>query len=854
MRKILSILFAISILMASMVPVAAAETEEPVNRNVEEAVELLGTLGVLKDADMTTFASEKVLTRGEFARYAAGLVRAPETGGNTYFYDVPENHYAYTAVSELVERKIINGDGGKRFNPDEPISFQDACTMLVKLLFYERYAEANGGYPGGYLTAARRLEILNNTPGQGDVTLGAAAILLRNTLLTQIMDIDSIDADGAVTYRQSGMMLLTQYYDAYYNTGLFTAVWNMGVFGGKELEQGKIEIDNLVYHTAGKSYEKFFGREIAYIYSENKVQERTLLWMRDMGTTRAMSISAEEQSCVFEEADMRFRYYPEEGSRALTAAVSQGASIIYNGENYNGSLKELTEGGRYEMSLLATEGTSLYDVVMITVYDIFQIEAIDTSRSILYGDNQQAYALDAAAVPYLSIQNQDMEAIGLADIREKSVAAAAQSISGRTLSILVSSETVSGTISSVFDRGGCLEVTVNEKAYRCPKGMDGIEAGNTAVLYLDPFLRIYKAKRQSGSEFLAFPIALAEGTGVFSRGVRLKLLAENGSVSEFETDARLKVDGAACGSSEEIVKRLCVNGQPKRQLLACRVNDDGAVTVINTPGGGEGLTLEKARETALYKNNSAKLGTMIAVNTDTKIFCVPQENEISTARDEEFAVRAKGDLINDTNYIAESYSLAGETGDYADAVVIYGTAWGAASYSTAAIVIDSIYSSVNAEGEIAEAFSGYQGTAKVELICDSGFSLAQFRPGDVVKVTKNSKGDVTEVMPLYQYGQAVDGSGYKNTFNSAARYMLVRVNDRIGPLVKVGYNTGADFDEVFNLESAPVVVYDASVKGDKVRKGTYGDILTYSSTGNPEHRMFIQSSYESLKMVVIYLE
>ena len=84
--------------------------------------------------------------------------------------------------------------------------------------------------------------------------------------------------------------------------------------------------------------------------------------------------------------------------------------------------------------------------------------------------------------------------------------------------------------------------------------------------------------------------------------------------------------------------------------------------------------------------------------------------------------------------------------------------------------------------------------------------------------------------------------------------MLVRVNDRIGPLVKVGYNTGADFDEVFNLESAPVVVYAASVKGDKVRKGTYGDILTYSSTGNPEHRMFIQSSYESLKMVVIYLE
>ena len=131
-------------------------------------------------------------------------------------------------------------------------------------------------------------------------------------------------------------------------------------------------------------------------------------------------------------------------------------------------------------------------------------------------------------------------------------------------------------------------------------------------------------------------------------------------------------------------------------------------------------------------------------------------------------------------------------------------------------------------------------------------SLEKYKSGDIVKITKNSKGYISNLETLYEYGTTVDGSNYKNTFNSASRYMLVYVNDRIGPLVKVGYRSGTDFDEVFNLENAPIVVYDASIKGDKVQKGTYADVLAYNSTGRIDHKMFIQRCYEDRRMVVIY--
>ena len=130
---------------------------------------------------------------------------------------------------------------------------------------------------------------------------------------------------------------------------------------------------------------------------------------------------------------------------------------------------------------------------------------------------------------------------------------------------------------------------------------------------------------------MAFPIALAEGAGGFNdRGIKLKMLTETG-VLEYETASKVKVDGKACARADEIIEGLCIGGQLKRQLIACRVNKEGALTVINTPGGGAGIRLEKARETALYKNNSATLGTMIAVDAGTKIFCVPRESEIQTA-------------------------------------------------------------------------------------------------------------------------------------------------------------------------------------------------------------------------------
>ncbi len=855
MSRILSLLLSVVMFFGSLtVAVAADDTVVTADKNVAEAFEMLGALGIVRDSDFTTFETEKTVTRGEFARYIARLVRADENGGNTYFYDVPENHYAYSAVSALAERNIINGSGNKTFKPEEAITLNDACTILIKILSYERYAETSGGYPIGYVKEAGRLDVLKNVSAKEYITMGDALILMKNALLTETMYIESMNGDGTATYKEGGDLLLTWYYDAYYDKGVFSAIENMGVLGGKGLKVGEIEIDGVRYATGGNSHKELFGMEVEYIYTEDTHDQRTLLWMTDYGKSTTLTISSQENNFVFDETNMYFKYYKTDGGKSYTANIKQNVSIIYNGENYSGDMKSLFDGGRCELRLISTDGSSAYDVVIVTKYDIFQVDAVDLTKNILYGDKQQKYELDSSDVDYLSIMNSYSEPMELANIAEKSIAAVAKSVSGNTISILVSDEKVEGAVTKVSNGDNYIEVEIDGKNYCAYRNSytEKIQVGNYETFYLDAFSYIYTSDKLGGRLSLGFPIAVSENDITPDEGMIVRMLTESGDVSIYNTAKKIRIDGTVYKTPDTILKKLCKDGSVKKKLIEYKLNDKGEISTINTTEGEDGIRLEQSKETVLYKSNCSKLGTKIAVNSDTKIFCVPTESDIKTAENEAFTVRKKSDLVNDKNYMAESYSIGTETGDFADAVVVYGTEWGEPTSWTAGVLIDSKYTALNSDDEVVEAFNGYQGTSQVEMICDSSLKLDGYKSGDIVRAIKNSKGYVTKLERLYEYGKPVDSSNYKNMFNAVRRNLLVNVNDRIGPLVKVGYNSGADYDEVFNLDGKPIVIYDADEKKTKIQKGTYADVLTYAATGRTDHKIFIQCNYENVVMVVIY--
>ncbi|MBP3360614.1 MAG: S-layer homology domain-containing protein [Clostridia bacterium] len=845
MRRFLLMFISFSMALGmTVLPAGADSVSAARSEAVDEAVSLLAALDILSDGDFLTFESERKITRGEFACLAAELAGDINIGPAMYFYDVPENHYAYEAVSLLASLNIVNGVEDKRYRPDELMGINAAYTILTRLLSYERYAEVCGGYPSGYIAAAQKLKLSKGVASGEYITMGDAAVLLKNTLLAETMDFESMSGND-ITYKGSGESLLTRSFDSYYNTGSVTAVRDMGIYGSKNLSDGEIEVDGILYETGEQNLSGFFGRRVKYVYTEKKKDERKIIWMRDEGKNAVISFFSDGENCTFDKNSMKLSYYNEDG-KDEDAIIAENATVIYNGENYSGDISEVFSDTKSEITLISEENSSRYGVVIVTSYITVKADAVDYDNEIIYGDNREAYDFSKGNI---YIYDEYMQKIRFSDIANNDIVNISISVSGENIKAIISRNTVSGKISEISQDGGYYNIKIDNKLYKYGGSNTSLlKTGNFVTLYLDSFLYVHEIDITQSESSFAYIIRVSWDTDI--DGLVFKILAEDGEVMLRRAANKISIDGKSCTGSENDIKamdELC------HQLVILKTNTDGEIIKIDTVNGTN-LYRDQERRTVLYKGNSRKLGTKIIMNSQTKVFSVPADDNIDTADESEFAVKKYTDFSNDTQYNAESYMTENKPGDFADAVLVHGYDWGAGTISTACLLIENITSVFNEEENTAvSCIEGYQGTKAVRLVCDPSCDVSGYLPGDAVTIKVNNGGQVKDINLVYRIGMTVDGSNYGNTFNAPRRILIVRANDRINSLVKVGYESGGSFDEVFDLNGAPILVFDSSVsKGEKIRKGSYADALTYKTAGDNCSVMLIQKSYEDTKLVIIY--
>lgn len=57
-----------------------------------------------------------------------------EVSGKMNLKDLPEDFWAYPAVKKLYLRKIVTGDSDRNFNPNQPITREDAAVILYRTI------------------------------------------------------------------------------------------------------------------------------------------------------------------------------------------------------------------------------------------------------------------------------------------------------------------------------------------------------------------------------------------------------------------------------------------------------------------------------------------------------------------------------------------------------------------------------------------------------------------------------------------------------------------------------------------------------------------------------------------------
>lgn len=195
MKKIIPIILTITLVLSSFGMAFAATPADVKDTPYQEAVDTLVTLGIVNGYPDGTFKPEKVVTRGEMAKFIIAALEMDDKAISIYsskFTDVG-NHWAKGYIGYSSHLGVINGYPDNTFKQNNPVAYDEATTMILRALGYKDSALV-GKWPQNYIDKAKELNISNaELAGTKGATRGDVAIML-NKALTQT--IGAVSKDG----------------------------------------------------------------------------------------------------------------------------------------------------------------------------------------------------------------------------------------------------------------------------------------------------------------------------------------------------------------------------------------------------------------------------------------------------------------------------------------------------------------------------------------------------------------------------------------------------------------------------------------------------------------------------------
>lgn len=210
MRKVLSLVLALSMVLGMFSFAFASGLSDIEGQDYQASVEALMELGVVTGNPDGTYKGNNVVTRAELAKMlvvSLGQEQAAKIAkGSTQFTDVAAEHWASGYINVAAQSKVIVGYPDGTFLPEETVSYAEAVTMALRALGYKNVVESAGTWPTNYITKANELQLLKDMKGidaEAGAKRGNVAILLWNMLRTEMWDVDSENQTNGMTYRKT---------------------------------------------------------------------------------------------------------------------------------------------------------------------------------------------------------------------------------------------------------------------------------------------------------------------------------------------------------------------------------------------------------------------------------------------------------------------------------------------------------------------------------------------------------------------------------------------------------------------------------------------------------------------------
>lgn len=779
-----------------------------------KAQQHIRNLGIL--ANMTEFDySEYPVTRAELAAILTQLTGASHSK-TISFRDVSTSTKYYEDIMACAEYHYMNGYGDGSFLPEQPVTYYEVLKTFISLLGYEKQAEYKGGYPTGYYSVSKDLDLCKGVSISSYdqyVSQRVFPQLIYQLLLTPCNELVAVEGD-MVTYQPSDILFSEKYLKLKFQKGIIETdeISDISMEAG-ELPEDRIKIAGTLFEYVHSWRDRLTGKKAEIFYSdENDLNHISSLVMPE-DENKEVELFADQ---IISTENNRLEY--EQNDKNLKVSISSDTQFLYNGELVlSFDFSSLTDE---KIIFLDNDKDGRYEIARIEKMVPYVVDSVLSDRTVK--DVRTGYQVSLS-------ENQDKE-LFLEDSEGKEITWEAVE-QGMVLNVLengtkriaiLRDDKISGTLEAVNDGSSKKEITVDQKIYSVlpTVAVSAFRTGDLVDAYVDYYGRVFYLTARNGSTVkYAYLI-----DGSFDEGLelslRLKLLTETGEVSVLTVRNTFycNTQKYVVESRDKIPSEILSDAGFRRQLIGYSTDSDGKIRDIITPDdqpGQKSFFCSLKLNNTPYSQNGRTLGEgKIMVDARTKIFVIPTDE--NNREDEKYVTMSANDLNTMQSYPVEAY----QTGDRqtTDILVLRGSFKGV-TYETPTVVFLRKTASVDENGETKDKIYYFEGNQEKSAYIDyAEYPTAQnLDRGDVFRVSIEGQ-KVAGFEFLYDFDQEkwmLSRNPTDSSYQGSNRISCGYIAAYDGEIIRMSYEKTFDKNDVYSMEGYRAGAFTKTLVSDE---------------------------------------
>ncbi len=616
-RRIISFVIILALLLSASSIQLTVSADETLISEYQKEIEFLKEIKLLDN----NYDIDRNITRGEATKLVISAIY-PEADfeiepDGKLFSDVMTTHQYYSYIKACSDMGIINGNTDSTFRPDEFITVTDFVVIMVNALSYKIYAEAQGGYPTGYLITGKYTGITNGVNLDAkELKADVAAKILYNSIFAVTVELESITQDGITISFNGNKNYLSERlgiyeYDAVVTDNGYVSLYDTSSGDGERIVIEEISSGNYVTaFTNGKNMVDYLGYRMKIFIRNNENTGRAeVVYFTPYGNDEIKKINADDIMNVTS-GYIEYEKNPD-SSQFSRINLSLAPRVIYNGKLYIGkNVKDyIPKDGIVEFFDINNDGK--YDIIDILSFNyiagkydsparntVVDTVGLATDEEYIGCKFNPAASIDLNSkdYSYVFVGNEIKSLAELKAFDVVSVAECPEKIDGKTFYYLVAERNaVKGTVESTSDNTVYLE---NGKEFEIsdsildlkPSYLKRIEyAENT--FYLDVTGKIaYVASAGKVAKNYAYMINFAEQTKADSE-VLIKVFTKEEEIKVLPLSSKVTIDNKVCDTISEQKNALAlrhsnltkISGDTtKSRPIIFTENSKGYVISVNT--------------------------------------------------------------------------------------------------------------------------------------------------------------------------------------------------------------------------------------------------------------------------------